>query len=116
MPDIIKLTRMRNKIGNDVVVTFPKTTAAQVIVGESNLEAKLQTMDNATTAVITTANAYTDTKISDVVGGAPNTLSTLKAISDAIASNASYYQTVNDLLDTKSDTTHDHDEIGRAHV
>lgn len=50
---------------------------------------------------LSTANSYTDTQISALINAAPNTLDTLKEISDALSGDASFatnvYNKINDL-------------------
>lgn len=53
-------------------------------------------LNDKATAVVTEAKGYTDTKISDLIGGAPGTLDTLKEIADAFAED----QEVLDALET----------------
>jgi len=111
MPDIIKLATIRQKVGDDIVKIYPQTTDAQVIVGESNLAAKLATMDTATETAINTANTYTDTAITNLVNGAPDALNTLAELAAAINDDASFASTITTALAGKSDTTHDHDDV-----
>lgn len=44
---------------------------------------------------------YTDTKISDLIGGAPETLDTLKEVADAIQENKGIVDALNDAIGTK---------------
>ncbi len=44
---------------------------------------------------------YTDTKISDLIGGAPETLDTLKEVADAIQENEGIVDALNDAIGTK---------------
>lgn len=45
------------------------------------------------------ANAYTDTQISNVIGGAPETLDTLKELADALTSSDSAIKDIKDILE-----------------
>lgn len=49
------------------------------------------------------AKSYTDTKISDLVNGAPETLDTLKEIADVIEENDSIIDTLNSAIGEKAD-------------
>lgn len=51
------------------------------------------------------SNTYTDTKISELIGGAPDTLNTLKEISDAITENEDVINTLNEAIGTKASQT-----------
>ena len=48
---------------------------------------------------IAEANAYTDTQISNVIGGAPETLDTLKELADALTSSDSAIRDIKDILE-----------------
>lgn len=48
---------------------------------------------------IAEANAYTDTQISNVIGGAPETLDTLKELADALTSSDSAIKDIKDILE-----------------
>lgn len=52
---------------------------------------------------LTNAKAYTDTKISDLIGGAPETLDTLKEVADAISENESVVDGLNAAIGNKAD-------------
>ena len=49
---------------------------------------------------IAEANAYTDTQISNVIGGAPETLDTLKELADALTSSDSVLNDVKDAIES----------------
>lgn len=110
MPDeVIKLGRWRQKVGNDVVIIHPKTLASQVKVNNSDLESVLASMVSSTTGVVTAANGYTDSKIAEIVGGAPSTLDTLGELASALGNDADFVTTINAAIDGKADVDHDHD-------
>ena len=48
------------------------------------------------------SNAYTDQKIADLIGGAPETLDTLKEVSDAIAESKDVETALNNAIGTKA--------------
>ena len=51
------------------------------------------------------SNAYTDQKIADLIGGAPETLDTLKEVSDAIAESKDVETALNNAIGTKANQT-----------
>lgn len=51
------------------------------------------------------SNKYTDQKIADLIDGAPETLDTLKEISDAISASKSVEEALNKAIGTKADQT-----------
>ena len=59
--------------------------------------------------------SYTDTKISDLINGAPTTLDTLKEIADAIETSSSTIEVLNEAIGNKANaedlTTHTSDII-----
>ena len=55
---------------------------------------KITNLGTPTVNTDASTKAYVDTSISNLIGGAPSTLDTLKEISDAIAGNASFSDTV----------------------
>lgn len=115
MPDTVKLTRIRQKIGEDIVVMYPETVASQVLVGtgaeQTTLDAKLSTMDGATQTAISTANAYTDGKIADLINGAPAALQTLDALAEALGDDANFATTITTALAGKAASDHNHDTV-----
>lgn len=51
------------------------------------------------------SNKYTDTKISELINGAPSTLDTLSEIADAMSENKDVVDTLNDAVGTKANQT-----------
>lgn len=51
------------------------------------------------------SNAYTDQKIADLIGGAPETLDTLKEVSDAISESKDVETALNNAIGTKANQT-----------
>lgn len=49
------------------------------------------------------SNSYVDQKITDLIGGAPGQLDTLKELSDALAADANYAATITAQMATKAD-------------
>ena len=66
-------------------------------------------------AALKSAKSYTDTKISDLINGAPTTLDTLKEIADAIETSSSTIEVLNEAIGKKANsedlTTHTSDSI-----
>ncbi len=48
------------------------------------------------------SNAYTDTRIAELINGAPETLDTLKEVADAISENASVVEALDEAIGTKA--------------
>lgn len=57
-------------------------------------------------AALASANLYTDGKVSDLVGAAPELLNTLNELAAAIGDDANYATTVTNLVATKADTSY----------
>ena len=57
-------------------------------------------------AALASANTYTDGKVADLVGTAPDLLNTLNELSAAIADNPNYATDVANLVATKADTSY----------
>lgn len=55
------------------------------------------------TGVLSQANGYTDTKISELVNGAPEAMDTLKELADAIAENSDIMTALNAAIGNKVD-------------
>lgn len=53
------------------------------------------------------AKSYTDSKIADLIGGAPSTLDTLKEISDALSESEEAVEAINQAIGNKLNTTGD---------
>ena len=66
-----------------------RTSLQQAI---DNAIAAYQTADAAT---LTSANSYTDTKITEVLGGAPDLLDTLNELAEAIGDDSDFITTIN---------------------
>lgn len=71
-----------------------RTKIANPTADVSNGGYKLTNLGTPTVSTDASTKAYVDTSISNLIGGAPSTLDTLKEISDAIAGNASFSDTV----------------------
>ena len=71
-----------------------RTKIANPTADVSNGGYKITSLGTPTTDTDASTKAYVDTSISNLIGGAPSTLDTLKEISDAIAGNASFSDTV----------------------
>lgn len=82
---------------NGVKLSGNKTTSDLGITAES---VGADTAGSASTA-LSDAKSYTDTKIADLVGGAPSTLDTLKEISDALAASEEAVEAINQAIGNK---------------
>ena len=88
---------------NGVKLSGNKTTSDLGITAES---VGADAVGSASTA-LSNAKDYTDTKIADLVGGAPSTLDTLKEISDALAASEEAVEAINQAIGNKLDKTGD---------
>lgn len=74
---------------------------------EKDLNAKITEEQNRATqaeqTVQTNAQTYTDTKIADLINGAPSTLDTLGELADAISENQTVMEALNNAIGTKVD-------------
>lgn len=103
------------KSGGDVsiadgVITVNDDSHNHTIANVDGLQTALngkETSGAAATA-LTNAKSYTDTKISDLINGAPTTLDTLGEIATAMADNADVVEALNDAIGTKANATHTH--------
>lgn len=84
---------------NGVKLSGNKTTSDLGITAES---VGADAVGSASTA-LSNAKDYTDTKISDLVGGAPSTLDTLKEISDALTESGEVVEAINQAIGNKID-------------
>ena len=64
-----------------------------------------QYVDAAKTSATSSANSYTDTKIADLINGAPETLDTLKEVADAITANADVVSALDEAIGTKANAS-----------
>lgn len=88
---------------NGIELSGNKTTSDLGITAES---VGADAVGSASTA-LSNAKDYTDTKISDLVGGAPATLDTLKEISDALTESREVVEAINQAITNKLDKTGD---------
>lgn len=84
---------------NGVELSGNKTTSDLGITAES---VGADAVGSASTA-LSNAKDYTDTKIADLVGGAPATLDTLKEISDALTESGEVVEAINQAIGNKID-------------
>ena len=82
---------------NGIELSGNKTTSDLGITAES---VGADAVGSASTA-LSDAKSYTDTKIADLVGGAPSTLDTLKEISDALAASEEAVEAINQAIGNK---------------
>ena len=88
---------------NGVELSGNKTTSDLGITAES---VGADAAGSASTA-LSNAKDYTDTKIADLVSGAPSTLDTLKEISDALAESGEAIEAINQAIGNKLDKNGD---------
>ena len=62
-------------------------------------------VNNKTTTTLNNAKSYTDTKISELIGSAPETLDTLQEVAKAIKDNEDVVAGLNSAIGTKADKT-----------
>lgn len=72
---------------------------------ESNFNAEAQAIRQLIDTAYASANGYTDTKIAQLINGAPSTLDTLKEIADALESNETVVDALNSAIGTKANQT-----------
>lgn len=65
-------------------------------------------------AALTEAKSYTDTKVADLVGSAPETLDTLEELSGALKDNADIVDVLNESIANKADSSHTHNYAGSS--
>jgi len=103
------------KTGGDVtissgVITVNDDSHNHVISNVDGLQAALDDKETAGAAAtaLNSAKFYTDTKVADLINGAPTTLDTLKEIADAMAENADVVEALDDAIGTKAPSNHNH--------
>lgn len=129
MPNAAQKAILTAKIRGVLMDLMVQTDAAQVIVGDTNLEAKLAELvaalngkaasshthaqadvtglEDALTARPTTEamNSAISTAISELIGGAPETYDTLKEIADYIEAHQDVVDALNAAIGNKADTS-----------
>lgn len=80
-----------------------KTAKGAVIVGDGISVDASGTISVDFTPTLNSAKSYTDTKIGDLIGGAPETFDTLKEIADYIAEHADVVTAINAAIGNKAD-------------
>lgn len=83
-------------------VTVPTATASAK--GIASFGSGLKVANGAVTVDFKAANDYTDGKIADLIGGAPETYDTLKEIADYISDHASVETALNDAIGKKANS------------
>lgn len=74
----------------------PSYTASEVGADESG------TAEEKAKEVLSSAKAYTDDKIADLINGAPETMDTLKEVADAISANKTVVEALNESIGTRA--------------
>ena len=81
---------------------YPKVKTDTSLTGEGS-PADAATVGSRLASTLTEAKGYTDTKITDLINGAPTTLDTLKEIADAMVENEDVVETLNAAVGNKVD-------------
>ena len=89
----------------DTVYTHPSSHAATMITEDSTHRFVTDAEKTTWNGALSSAKSYTDTKISALIGSAPETLDTLKEIADAITDNQEVIDTLNSAIGNKADGT-----------
>lgn len=74
----------------------PSYTASEVGADESG------TAEEKAKEALSSAKAYTDDKIADLINGAPETMDTLKEVADAISANKTVVEALNESIGTRA--------------
>jgi len=110
-----KTTLKTTNQSGDIMILHPKTVASQVITNTSTnetLTTKLSAIEGSVTTAVSTANTYTDTQISNLLGAdVPAALDTLKELANALNNDANFYTTITGLINGKADSNHNHDSV-----
>lgn len=95
----------------------------KTLVGDTSVSSQITTAistnadaKGSANAALTDAKSYTDTKISDLINGAPTTLDTLGEIATAMEENADVVAALEAAIGNKSDTGHTHNYAGSSSV
>jgi len=101
--DISYKGRLKKKV-NDIIYTFhPETEAEQVLLSDgTTLAERLESMPS-DTSILNAAKAYTDSKLEDLIGDAPDILDTLEELSKALGDDKDFSTTVTNALARKAD-------------
>jgi hypothetical protein len=87
---------------NTVEMDNGDTLEEKMISVDKNINDEITRAKEAEQTVSSNANAYTDTKIANLINGAPTTLDTLGEIADAMAENESVVEALNTAIGTKA--------------
>ncbi len=79
------------------VVSASSATALDTVRStlQQAIDDAIAARDAADAATLTSANTYTDTKVSEVLGGSPDLLNTLNELAEAIGDDADFITTIN---------------------
>ena len=94
-------------------VPSSRTVNGHALTGNVNLTAADVGADasGSATSALGSAKSYTDKKLVDLIGGAPETLDTLKEVADALEANESVVEALDAAIGTKAST-----EALEAHI
>ena len=76
--------------------------ASEITYNDSTVADALDELSNELDNVVSTANSYTDTKVADLVGSAPETLDTLQEVAQAIEENEDVVTALNNAIGSKA--------------
>ena len=76
--------------------------ASEITYNDSTVADALNELNNELDNVVSTANSYTDTKVADLVGSAPETLNTLEEVAQAISENEDVVTALNNAIGSKA--------------
>ena len=88
--------------------------ASEITYNDSTVADALNNLNSEVDNVLTTAKSYTDTKVADLVGSAPETLDTLQEVAQAIEENEDVVTALNSAIGSKanqSDLTNLQNEV-----
>lgn len=76
--------------------------ASEITYNDSTVANALNELNSEVDNVLTTAKSYTDTKVADLVGSAPQTLDTLQEVAQAIEENEDVVDALNSAIGNKA--------------
>lgn len=96
---LVKLQEIESEANN---YTHPATHPADMIVQDSSRRFVSDTEKNAWNETYQQATGYTDQKIAELIGGAPDTLNTLGEIAEAMNNNPDVVKALENAIGTKA--------------
>lgn len=93
----------RSEVGN--IKGLSTTNKSSLVDAVNEVVTKTTTNAAAIENVLSTSKSYTDTKVANLVGAAPETLDTLEEVAQAIAENGDVVTALNNAIGTKASDT-----------